>query len=63
MANKPDPERYHLTVEPVPGRRTPAEVRLRTWLKLGLRAMGIRTVEIRPADENPPGPPPPPPAA
>jgi hypothetical protein len=45
-----DPQRYNLTVEALPDDTVPASVRLRRWLKTGLRQCRVRCLAITPTD-------------
>jgi hypothetical protein len=48
--------RYRLILEVLPG-NTPAVIRLRHFLKLALRAWGLRALEVGPMPMSPPPPP------
>lgn len=48
-----DRDRYHIIVEPLK-QSTPVEIRLRRWLKLGLRYLGLKCIRIEPVDDAPP---------
>src|SRR5438874_1955821 len=56
-------DRWHLVVTPLPG-DVPGDVRVRRWLKRGLRDFGLRCVSVgERCPDAPPGAPTSPPAA
>jgi hypothetical protein len=45
-------ERFQITVESIGGQDVPPVIRLRGWLKLALRAFGLRVVTARELTES-----------
>jgi hypothetical protein len=51
---KPGPQAVRLTVRPLPD-DAPAAVRLRRWLKLGLRTFGLKCLSVEEVPNGSPG--------
>jgi hypothetical protein len=45
VSDHPDSEEFVVTIRVLPA-RTPAAIRLRQWLKIGLRALGLKATRV-----------------